>query len=274
MKCDCVFFSFDGLFRALLPGARLDRLRASHPLHGENFIATFTALHHQLLPAVVCKKSSSWQSFWLSLIPTRLKGPSSMSRTTLTPMPSPMSWEAYSGSPSTICCPSRMTSPSPKTWRHRICHEQPQGRMVPSLFPSLRLEYFEKVGVRPCATLHEPSENDSQNDTSEDPIEDASRADLPDGAINVLQGEKARQMLSRTPRFPLFASSWLSIPHAGEQLSITDGAPPSQLQLRLVYFRDVAFLCKALNLHMAVWALMMRTFDGVSAYASLTTATY
>ena len=64
-KDDCIFFAFDGSFKALLPGADLDKLRSISPLHGEDFIANYTALNHQAamqvlgLPGVVCRKVQS-----------------------------------------------------------------------------------------------------------------------------------------------------------------------------------------------------------------------
>ena len=205
IKCDCIFFSFDGLFRALLPGARLDRLRAIHPLHGEGFIANFTALHHQASmqlcgkPAVVCMKSRSWQDAngaFILIVTDPYKIEGSFIKVTRNIDSNAISNELggiFKITKHNLLSITHDQPISPRPGDIVHVHEQPQGRMVPSLFPSLRLEYFEKVSAPSRATQHDPIESDSQNETADDPIEDVSPVEPRDRTINILSSTEEPQ---------------------------------------------------------------------------------
>ena len=186
LKGDCVFFAFDGTFRALLPGTAYDKLRSIPPLHGEIFTAQYTALHHQAavqtlgLPGLVCVKESSMQAIAdLGLIilvitdPAKLEGCFISTTSILTP--TDISSKVSGNFKFTKHNMVSITHFEPlRVQAGDIVHvcEQPSGKLVKTSFPSLRLEYFERT-AHCCASILQPIPDEDDYD----PIIDASDED-------------------------------------------------------------------------------------------------
>ena len=190
LKGDCVFFAFDGTFRALLPGAAYDKLRSIPQMHGEIFTAQYTALHHQAavhalgLRGLVCVKESSWQAIAdLGLIilvitdPVKLEGCFISTTSILTP--TDISSKLGGNFRFTKHNMISITHFEPlRVQAGDIVHvcEQPSGKLVKTSFPSLRLEYFERTAHCRASILQPTPDEDDH-----DPIIDASEL----GALRV-----------------------------------------------------------------------------------------
>ena len=185
VKGDCIFYTFDGTFRALLPGASYDRLRSIPHRFGEQHVIQYTALHHLAsvktlgLPGIVCLKEISLQAIGdrglVVLIitdPAKLEGCFITTTSVLTP----------SDIDAKLGGNYRITKHNMITITHfepvRVCSgdvievcEQPFGCATRSSFPSLRLEYHERTSHSSPAVLQPPQQEE------DDPISDASEAE-------------------------------------------------------------------------------------------------
>ena len=185
VKGDCIFYTFDGTFRALLPGASYDRLRSIPHRFGEQNVIQYTALHHLAsvktlgLPGIVCLKEISLQAIGdrglVVLIitdPVKLEGCFITTTSVLTP----------SDIDTQLGGNYRITKHNMITITHfepvRVCSgdvievcEQPFGCATRSSFPSLRLEYHERTSHSSPAVLQPPQQEE------DDPISDASEAE-------------------------------------------------------------------------------------------------
>ena len=243
IKGDCIFYTFDGTFRALLPGASYDRLRSIPHRFGEQNVIQYTALHHLAsvktlgLPGIVCLKEPSMQAIadrgLVVLIitdPTKLEGCFITTASVLTPHDvDRMLGGNY-----------RITKHNMMTITHfepvRVCSgdvievcEQPFGLATRSSFPSLRLEYHERTAHTSPAVLQPPQqeEDDPISDASEaEEIEDASsndsRADCADAVVPTgsLNGPCDHDALN--------GGAWNDEPNAVQR---DDGAAPDDLDL-------------------------------------------
>ena len=194
VKGDCIFYTFDGTFRALLPGASYDRLRSIPQRYGEQNVIQYTALHHLAsvktlgLPGIVCLKETSLQAIadrgLVVLVitdPVKLEGCFITTTSVLTP----------SDIDTQLGGNYRITKHNMISITHfepvRVCSgdvievcEQPLGCATRSSFPSLRLEYHERT-AHTCPAVLQPlqqEEDDPISDASEvEGIEDASSND-------------------------------------------------------------------------------------------------
>ena len=185
VKGDCIFYTFDGTFRALLPGASYDRLRSIPQLFGDQKVIQYTALHHLAsvqtlgLPGIVCLKEISLQAIadrgLVVLIitdPVKLEGCFITTTSVLTPS----DIDAQLGGN------YRISKHNMITVTHfepvRVCSgdvievcEQPLGCATRSSFPSLRLEFHERT-AHTCPAVLQPLQQEE-----DDPISDASEAE-------------------------------------------------------------------------------------------------